>query len=232
MTHLVEQLTQGIDRIVTVSAAAKFDHHTASMSLPPTVRSEKSIGLLIVSIILLIVSIMGMTKVDQSIKIVNMMIHGLQSDMVATEESAAASQTVARPSTPLSIIGRELTTFKGLKRTSDITSTHTATLLIKVRRVVDLIVIGRTEKKFGLGRAVSEAVSALLQGGCAAPTASVPTATDLMSSMQSTLIREAELPVRESNSKVTVPIAGVGLRIGLGLVKRLKMRIFAMCGTG
>ncbi|KKY32711.1 hypothetical protein UCDDA912_g07337 [Diaporthe ampelina] len=119
------------------------------------------------------------TKVNQSIEIVKMMISGLQSDMVVKKESPSASQTVARTST-LNVIGHEPMMFTGLKSTSDITRIHTATRLIKFLRVVDLIVVGRTGKKFGLRRAVCGAVSALLQAGCAASTASVPvpTATD------------------------------------------------------
>lgn len=200
VTQLVEQLTQGIDRIVTVSAAANFGHRTVSMRLPPKARNGKSIGLLTVSV-------MYTTEVNQSIEIVKIMISGLQSDMIVKKESPSTSQTIARTST-LNVIGREPMMFTGLKRTSDITSIHTATRLIRFLRVVDL---GRTGKKFGLRRAVCGAVTALLQAGCAASTAAIPTTTDWMSSMQRMLTREAELPTRESKSKATVPTAPVAL---------------------
>lgn len=52
--------------------------------------------------------------------------------MVVKEESPPADETVASTSTLLIILDRGPMMFKGLKRTSDITSIHTAIHLIKV----------------------------------------------------------------------------------------------------
>lgn len=97
MTQPVGQLTQGTDLIVTVSAAASFGQHTASMR-PPTARSGKSTGILATSV-------MGMSKTSQSTETAKMMISGVMNGTVAREESPSANETVASTNTPLNALG-------------------------------------------------------------------------------------------------------------------------------
>ncbi|KAG6364100.1 hypothetical protein INS49_005698 [Diaporthe citri] len=163
------------------------------MRVPRTSHNGKSIGILIVSV-------MGTTtKVNQPIEIAKTMIHGANVSIVVEVESpTVASTDTSHPN----VLSREPMTFRGLKRTSDIISIHTAIRLIKVPRAVSLIVVGSTGKKFDLLSAVPGAVSARLQAGCAAPTASAPTATGLKSSIQSVVLREVKTyrPHRPSGS--------------------------------
>lgn len=204
MTPPVEQLTQGTGLIATASAAANFDQHTALMRLPPTAHRGKNIELLIVSVI-------GMMKVDQSIEIAKTMIYGVKGGMVVKVESP----TVTSTSTPrLNVLGRKHMNLRGLKRTSDITSIHTVIHLIKAPHAMSLIVVGSTGKMSDLRNAVRGAVFARLQAGYAAPTASDPIVTDLKSSTQSAVPREVKASARESMSRTTVPIAREALRTG------------------
>lgn len=112
---------------------------------------------------------------------------------------------------------------------SGITSTHTAIRLIQVPHAVGLIVIGSTGKKFDLMSAAPGAASARLQAGCAAPKASVPTATDLKSSIQRVVLREVKPRARESRLRPSAPIARAAPRTGSGPMRRSKGRISAMC---
>lgn len=155
VTQLVEKLTEGTGLFATVSAAANFGQHTASMRVPPTAHSGKSTGLLIVSV-------MGTTKVSQSIEIAKTTIHGANVSMVVEVESPAVACT---DTPPPNVLGREPMTSRGLKRTSDITSIHTAIHLIKAPHAVSLIVVGSTGKKLDLRSAVPRAMSARPQAG-------------------------------------------------------------------
>lgn len=222
MTQPVEQLTQGTGLIATASAAANFGQHRVSMRLPLTVHSGMSTGLLIVSV-------MSTTKVSQFIEIAKTTMYGERSGMVVKEESLSADETIASTRTLLIILGRGPVTFKGLKRMSDITSIRTAIHLIKVPHAVTLIVVGSTEKKLDLRSAVPGAEFAHLQAGYVDPTASVPTATDLKSSIQSAIPREVKPRAHESRPRATAPFAQAALRIGSGLMRRSKGKIFAMC---
>lgn len=204
MTPPVEQLTRGTGLIATASAAANFGQPTASMRLPATAHRGKSIELLIVSVI-------GMTKVNQSIEIAKTMIYGAKGGMVVKVESP----TVTSTSTPrLNVLGREPMNLSGLKRMSDITSIHTVNHLIEVPHAMGLIVVGSTGKMSDLRNVVRGAVFARLQAGYAAPTASDPTVTDLKSSIQSAVPREVKASARESMSRTTVLIAREALRTG------------------
>lgn len=224
-TRPVEQLTQDTGLIVTVSAAANSGQHTALMRLPTTAHRRKST-------LLLTVSVIGTMKTNQSIELAKTMTPGVKSGIVATEESLLANEAVVSTST-LNALDREPMALKGLKHTRNITGTHTPIHLIKNPRIVSPIVIGSTEKNLSLRSDVREAVSALLQIGCAAdrttPTASAPTATDSTNSRQSDLIREAEPRMRESKPQATVLIALEVLHIGTGQMRRLRRRIFVMC---
>lgn len=125
------------------------------MRVPPTSHNRKSTGLLIVSV-------MGTTKVDQSIEIGKKTIYGAKIGMAVEVESPAVAST---DTPPPNVLGREPMTFRGLKRTSDTTSIHTATHLIKAPHTVSLIVVGSTGKRFDLRSAVPGAVSVRLQAG-------------------------------------------------------------------
>lgn len=155
LTQLVEKLTEGTGLTATVSAAANFGQHIASMRALRTSHSGKSTGLLIVSV-------MGKTKVNQSIEIAKTAVHGTNVSMVIEVESPAVAST---DTLPTNVLGRASTTLRGLKRTSDIISIHTAIRLIKVPHAVSRIVVGSIGKKFDLGSAVPGAVSAHLQAG-------------------------------------------------------------------
>lgn len=216
MTQPVEQLTQGTALIGTVSAAANFGQHTASMRLPPTAHSWKSTHLLIRSTV-------GTTKENQFIEVAKTTIHGGESDMVVRIESL----TVASTDIPhLNVLGRDFVTLRGLKRTSDITSIHTAIRLRTVPHGVSLVVVGSTGKRFDLRSAVTGAVFAHLQAGYVGQTASAPTATDLKSSIQSVVLREVKTSARENRPRPTAPIARAALRTGSALMRR---KTFAMC---
>lgn len=149
--------------------------------------------------------------------------------MVVKAESPPADETVASTSVLLIILDRGPMMIKGLKRTSDITSIHTAIHLIKVPQAVSLIVVGGRWKKFDLRSGAPGVVFARLQAGYVDPTASVPTATDLKSSIQSAVLREAKTGARESRPKATAPIARAALRTGSWPTRKLKGKIFAMC---
>lgn len=155
MTQLVEKLTEGTGLIATVSAAANFGQHTASVRVPPTSYSGKSTDLLIVSVV-------GTAKVNQSNEIAKTTIHGAKVSMVIEVESPAVAST---DTLPTNVLGRASMTLRELKRTSDIISIHTAIRLIKVPHAVSRIVVGSIGKKFDLGSAVPKGVSAHLQAG-------------------------------------------------------------------
>lgn len=229
VTRPAEQLTQGTGLIVTVSAAANSGQHTASTRLPPTAHRRKST-------LLLTVSVIGTMRVNLYIHIAETMMSGVKSDMVATEESPLATKAVASTTTHLNALEREPMTCTGLKHTSDITSIHIPIHLIKDPRAMNPLVIGSTETKLSPRRGVREAVSALLQNGCAAgrsiPRASAPTATDSTISTQSDLIREAEPRTRESKTQATVLIAREVLHTDTGQMKRFRRRIFVTCAEG
>lgn len=212
MIQPVEKLTEGTGRIATVSAAANFGQHRASMRVPPTSHSRKSTGLLSVSV-------MGTMKKSQSIEIAKTTIHGAMIGMVVEVERPTVA---SRDTPPPNVLGREPMTFRGLKRTSDITSIHTNIRLIDVPHAVSLIVVGSTGKKFDPRSAVPGAVSARLQAGFAAPTASAPTATDLKSSIQSAVLRE-------SRPRTTAPIVRAAPRTGSGPRRKSKGKISATC---
>lgn len=216
MIQPVEQLTQGTALIVTVSAAANFAQHTASMRLPPMAHSWKSTDLLIVSA-------MGTTKENQFIEVAKTMIHGGESGMVVRIESLTVASTDIPP---LNVLGRDLVTLRGLKRTSDITSTHTAIHLIKGPHAASLIVVGSTGKKFDLRSAVTGVVFVHLQAGYVGQTASAPTATDSKSSIQSVPPREVRTSARENRPRPTAPIARAALRTGSAPMRR---KISGMC---
>lgn len=219
MTQLVEKLTEGTGLIATVSAAANFVQHTASMKVPLTSHNRKSTGPLIVSV-------MGMTKMNQSIEIGKTAVHGAKIGMVVEVESLTVAST---GTPPLNVLGRESMTFRGLKRMIDITSIHTVIHLIKVPHAVSLIVIGSTGKKFDLRAAVPGAVSARLQAGCGAPTASAPTAKGLKNFIQSADLREVKPCARESRSRPPAPTARAAPRTGSGPMRKPKGKISVMC---
>lgn len=216
MIQPIERLTQGTALIGTVSAAANFGQHTASMRLPPTAHIWKSTDLLIMSAV-------GTTKENRFIEVAKTTIHGGESGMVARIESLTVASTDIPP---LNVLGRDLVTLRGLKRTSDITSTHTAIHLIKVPHAASLIVVGSTGKNFDLRSAVPGAVFAHLQAGYVGQTASAPTATDLKSPIQSVVLREVKTSARENRPRPTAPIARAALRTGSAPMRR---KTFAMC---
>lgn len=217
MTQPVEQLTRGTGLIATVSAAASFGQHIVSMRLPPTIHSWKSTALLIMSAV-------GSTKENQFIEVAKTTTHGGESGMVVRIESPTVANTDIPP---LNVLGRDFVTLRGLKRTSDITSTHTAIRLRKVPHGVSLIVVGSTGKNFDLKSAVPGAVFAHLQAGYVDPTVSAPTATDLRSFMQSVALREVKPCAREIRPRPTVPIARAALRTGSAPMKRKTFAIYA-----
>lgn len=219
MIQPVEQLTLGTALIATVSAAANFGQHTVSMRLPPTAHSWKSTHLLIMSTV-------GTTKENQVIKSAKTTIHGGESGMVVRIESPTVAST---DMPPLNVLGRDFVTLRGLKRTSDITSIHTAIRLRTVPHGVSLIVVGSTGKKFDLRSAVTGAVFAHLQAGYVGQTASAPTATDLKSSIQSVILREVKTSARENRPRTTALIARAALRTGPEPMRR---KTFAMCAEG
>lgn len=219
MTQPVEQLTQGTGLIGIVSAAASFGQHIVSMRPPPTIHSWKSTALLIMSAV-------GTTKENQFIEVAKTTTHGGESGMVVRIESP----TVASTDIPLlNVLGQDFVTPRGLKRTSDITSIHTAIPLRKVPHGVSLIVVGGTGMKLDLKSAVPGAVFAHLQAGYVGQTASAPIATDSKSSIQSVAPREVKPSARENRSRVIAPIARAALRTALGPTRRRKRRTFAMC---
>lgn len=97
MTQPAGQHTRGTGLIVTVSAAASYGQHIASMR-PPIARRGKSTGILATNV-------MGMLKMSQPIETAKMMISGVRSGTVAREESPSANGTVASTSTPLNVLG-------------------------------------------------------------------------------------------------------------------------------
>lgn len=219
MIQPVEQPTQGTALIATVSAAANFGQHTASMRLPPTVHSWKSTHLLTMSTV-------GTTKENQFIEVAKTTMRGAESGVVVRVQSRTAASTDIRL---LNVLGRDFVTLRGLKRTSDITSIHTAIRLRRVPHGVSLIVVGGTGMKLDLKSAVPGAVFAHLQAGYVGQTASAPTATDSKSSIQSVVLREVKTRARENRPRPTAPIARAALRTVLGPTRRRKRRIFAMC---
>lgn len=212
----VEPLTRGTALIVTASAAANFGQHIVSMRLSPTIRSWKSTSILIVSA-------MGTRKENQSIEVAKTTIYGGESGMVVGTESPTVASTDIRPQ---NVLGRDFVTLRGLKRTSDITSIHTAILLTKVPHAASLIVVGSTGKKIDLKSAVPGAVFAHLQAGYGDQTASAPTATDSMSSMQRVALREVKPGTREDRPSPTGSIDRATLRTGSVLMRG---KTFAMC---
>lgn len=225
MTLPAEQLIRDTGLIVTVSAAASFGQHAASMRQPPTAQSRMCPSLLIVSAL-------STAAVNRPIAIAKMMTTGVKSGITVEEESPLTNKTVTSTSIHL-IVGRETTTLKQLKSSSDITTTRTAIHQIKSRRVADLIVAGSTEKNLSRRRAAREAASALLQTGCAAgPVIPTASATGLARFRQGNLIHDPEMRVRESTSQATVLIARLALRTDTGLMRNPKRKISGMCAEG
>lgn len=213
----VEQLTRGTGLIDTASAAANFGQHTASTRLPLTAHSWRSSGLLIMSAV-------GTTKENQFIEVAKTTTHGGESGMVVRIESP----TVASTDIPLlNVLGRDLVALRGLKRTSDITSIHTAIRLRRVPHGVSLIVVGSTGKNFDLRSAVPGAVFAHLQAGYVGQTASAPIATDSKSSIRSVAPREVKPCARENRPRPTALIARVALRTGSAPMRRKTFVMYA-----
>lgn len=172
---------------------------------------------------LLIMSAVGTTKENQFIEVAKTMTRGGESGMVVRIESP----TIASTDMPLlNVLGQDFVTLRGPKRTSDITSIHTAIPLRKVPHGVSLIVVGSTGMKLDLRSAVPGAVFAHLQAGYVGQTASAPTATDSKSSIQSVVLREVKTSARENRPRPTALIARVALRTGSAPMRR---KTFAMC---